>query len=755
MTVLSARRRCSDATCVSAPSRVLQVDAMRDELLKLHPVDDSDRVSNASDRSDSSDSVDPKHLPSAFYDNPNDGKKRFQVRFKVKDYKPESIKMTVDKGRIRISAVKVEKRSNGADREVRYTKKFKKPTGVQPEQLTSKLTSDGILLIEAPMRPRHHTHRETYSKIPMEHTQLTFRNSQQKKMDSDQARLAHAVKEKKKQYEKEVNMMKEEFLMLFRADVHLDPCEPHPDPLVIQRVGSVDVMDKHKMRTLYHVNPETGLRSLRLRFNVRDFDMSSINIRIESEAVVVRAFKSEPCPDREGASQAVEYVRKVQVPADVDVARIRSNLTKDGILDVQIPVIASATDEDLKTPTNRTGSETDDITDGGDFFLGDDKSREADVDEGSDTDTEGDVLKTPVNREIPLSFDAMTFSGIHEDIADKMVGRLNHDVQKKRIQWEIDIKVMHQEFLKLYPADKDWGSDDFLQDPFIRKRIGSMDVLNTDEMKSLYQHEESGRVVFRLRFDVREFERSSLTVVRESDRVAVTAQPREGSGSGDDAVDSTEARPTYTRKIRFPWDVDVSNIKSFLTKDGILIVEAPSTRKAKEGSGSTASSKKVTPHASPMHTSTSMQMPTSMQTSIHSSQSAYSIGSDKSSKVNLPKPNMPMFNKINGVKHLLLVVQIGTDFDPRDITVQANSASCLNVKAKHTEVTQERYSKHKFHRDYELPEKIETTSLRAGVRTDGLLIIAALAKGENMMGHSISLKSLYLNNAEACHTESE
>ena len=79
-------------------------------------------------------------------------------------------------------------------------------------------------------------------------------------------------------------------------------------------------------------------------------------------------------------------------------------------------------------------------------------------------------MTTPVNREIPLSRDVMTFSGIHKEIAENMEGRLTHDVQKKRIQWEIDVKQMHKEFLKLYPADKDWGSDDFLQDPFIKKR---------------------------------------------------------------------------------------------------------------------------------------------------------------------------------------------------------------------------------------------------------------------------------------------
>ncbi len=58
---------------------LLQVEQMRDELIKLHPTDDSDQLSNASDRSDSSDSFDPKHHASSYHDNPDTGKKRFQV----------------------------------------------------------------------------------------------------------------------------------------------------------------------------------------------------------------------------------------------------------------------------------------------------------------------------------------------------------------------------------------------------------------------------------------------------------------------------------------------------------------------------------------------------------------------------------------------------------------------------------------------------------------------------------------------------
>ena len=714
-----------------------EVDQMNDELLKLHPTDDSDRASNASDRSDSSDSFDPQHHAGAYFENPDNGKRRFQVRFKVKDFKQDSIKMTVDNGRIKVTAIKVEKRSNGTDREVRFTKKIKKPAGVRPEDLISKLTSDGVLLIEAPVKPKQHAHREAYSHIPMEHSSLTFKNSQKKQMDRQQEILADAVKERKKKYEKEVKMMQEEFLTLYRADQPWDTSLPHPDPLVIHRMGSIDIMDHYKMRSLYYENPDTGLRTLRLRFNVRGFDLSSIKIRIESEAIVVRASKIEKS-SADGSDVSVEYVRKVQIPTDVNAAKIKSNLTKDGILDVQVPAQetflddGATTDDDLKTPTVEHSSA--DSASGPNnkhgFYLDDASGEEDDNDDGIYSD---DRVTTPVNREIPLSRDVMTFSGIHKEIAENMEGRLTRDVQKKRIQWEIDVKQMHKEFLKLYPADKDWGSDDFLQDPFIKKRTGSTEVLNVEEMRSLYHEDEgTGRMIFRLRFDVKEYDKKSVTVIRESDRMSISA-----SIEDEDAPDGKE---TFVRKIKMPHDVDIASIKSYLTKDGILTVEAPSSRKTKPCKPT------PTPNASPYHMSSSMHMSTSM--------SAYSVGSEKGPP-KLPKPNLPMFNKIQGVKHLLLVVQLGTEFDPRDVTVQANSTSSIKVKAKHTEVTKERYSKHKFHRDYELPEKIEQTSLRAGLRTDGLLIIAALAKGESMMGNSISLKSLYLGNAEACNTESE
>jgi len=52
------------------------------------------------------------------------------------------------------------------------------------------------------------------------------------------------------------------------------------------------------------------------------------------------------------------------------------------------------------------------------------------------------------------------------------------------------------------------------------------------------------------------------------------------------------------------------------------------------------------------------------------------------------------------------------------------------VKARHEERTSERLSRNKFSKDYELPERVESYSVRAGLTADGKLMIGALVKGQ-------------------------
>jgi len=119
------------------------------------------------------------------------------------------------------------------------------------------------------------------------------------------------------------------------------------------------------------------------------------------------------------------------------------------------------------------------------------------------------------------------------------------------------------EFLRLYPSDTEWGSDEMLTDPLVARRCGSTDVLDEHKMKTLYlDYPDSGRR-YKIRFDVTGFVASSVRVSTDGDRIVVRAERSDEQGR------------QYCRKIQKPRGVDHTKLKSYLTADSILIIEAP------------------------------------------------------------------------------------------------------------------------------------------------------------------------------------
>lgn len=121
---------------------------------------------------------------------------------------------------------------------------------------------------------------------------------------------------------------------------------------------------------------------------------------------------------------------------------------------------------------------------------------------------------------------------------------------------------MREEFLRLYPIDRKWGSDELIVDPFVARRRGSTDVLDARRMKTLFSnsshdlgvaaagttgHHVTGpgrtdspeRRRFRLRFDLAGFEPDSIRVSVDPERIVVRA-----SKSGENGV-----RREYGRKV--------------------------------------------------------------------------------------------------------------------------------------------------------------------------------------------------------------
>jgi HSP20 family molecular chaperone IbpA len=289
-----------------------------------------------------------------------------------------------------------------------------------------------------------------------------------------------------------------------------------------------------------------------------------------------------------------------------------------------------------------------------------------------------------------------------------MERRMKDDIRKKAKEWERSIGNMREEFLKLYPADKEWGSQETLEDPFVYRRRGSTDVLDRRKMKTMFmEYPDSTGRRFKLRFDVSGFEPETVHVSTDNDRVSIRAKKKETQEDG------TVEETSWCRKIERPSEVDPDKLKSFLTNDGILIVEAqmpPHSLNFRKHS-----------HSSPSHSSLASSRSLSPSNSPHTPGSTTSSGGTASLK-----PNIPQFTGDPNDKRMNLLVEIGLVFKPKEITVQVIKDNCIQIKGKHEERTTERISKSKYNKQFELTESIEPYSLRAGLTEDGKLIIGAL-----------------------------
>ena len=306
---------------------------------------------------------------------------------------------------------------------------------------------------------------------------------------------------------------------------------------------------------------------------------------------------------------------------------------------------------------------------------------------------------------VPVTLDALSFEDRQCQRLKEMEKRMEDEVRRKKKDWEREVELMRDEFLLLYPSDRVWGSEELLNDPLVRKRRGSTDILDVKKMRTLFlEYPDTGRR-YKLRFDVTSFDSKRVKVSTDGDRLIVRAyRTEEGS-------DGATVEREYSRKIEKPKDVDATKLRSFMTSDGVLIVEAP-----------------VPPH--------SLNLRKLSHSPSHSSQGSHASSSRSRSPSNSPrtpnialKVNVPTFMDVNGDRRMNLLVDVGLIFKPKDITVQIIKTNILQVMAKHEERTSEKVSKSKYHREYELSEKIEPFTMRAGLMDSGRLLIGAMAKG--------------------------
>ena len=135
------------------------------------------------------------------------------------------------------------------------------------------------------------------------------------------------MKRKKRDWEKEVERMRQEFLFLYPSDRVWGSDEMLHDPLVAKRRGSTDILDPKKMKTLFLDYPDTG-RKYRLRFKRCWLIKESIRVSTDGDRIVVRA-NSQEVSENGGTTVERMFERKIQKPKEVDHTKFKSYLTSD------------------------------------------------------------------------------------------------------------------------------------------------------------------------------------------------------------------------------------------------------------------------------------------------------------------------------------------------------------------------------------------------------------------------------------------
>lgn len=79
----------------------------------------------------------------------------------------------------------------------------------------------------------------------------------------------------------------------------------------------------------------SGARKFQCGFNVRDYDPKDISVRVEGDKLLVQAKHEEV---ESGGHCVKEFKRTMNLPKDVDVEKLSSTLSTDGILTIEAPV---------------------------------------------------------------------------------------------------------------------------------------------------------------------------------------------------------------------------------------------------------------------------------------------------------------------------------------------------------------------------------------------------------------------------------
>jgi len=224
------------------------------------------------------------------------GTKKFKLEYAIGNYAPEEISVKTEGHTLRVHALR--DKNEGGHRE---HKEFKRdctiPANVDPEAITSHLTPEGVLVLEAPVV------------LPaIEEKRKAAIEDRQSSASPSAGAASNAS-----------NAANEDDILALRTDSPNQTAKPK-----FGRQNSAVVEDAD------------GGRKIKLEFNLEGFDPEDLSLKVTPE----NTLKIEAIHEtvKGGSTSKREFRREIGLPESADASNMKSVMNAEGILSVDIPV---------------------------------------------------------------------------------------------------------------------------------------------------------------------------------------------------------------------------------------------------------------------------------------------------------------------------------------------------------------------------------------------------------------------------------
>ena len=338
----------------------------------------------------------------------------------------------------------------------------------------------------------------------------------------------------------------------------------------------------------------------------------------------------------------------------------------------------------------------------------------------------------------------------------KILGQMHRVMEKTREEWERETNALKTEFFNMKPGEK------LLDVNGKNDRLGSVDInglLGVTDLNDVSMETDEVSKEFKVRLSVYGFSADEIKICTNDTKLTISAKH-------DEVNKGKNISREFSRQIDIPSYVDPNTLKSVLGKDGILVIEAlvcPPSNGEGQSEGHLSRSQEngdfTLPSSGEDQWSRSQDNGLTlnksdlnpknifiMKSTIPKSEFDTDIGiSEPGSQFTLKNPifkesisdcnangSSPITEgkcriiqiEHDDVQRVKWIVDLGSGFDPKDITVKSVKDK-LQISAKHDEGVKYKRCKKEHSKEFEIPDNVDQSTLRATVSSNGKVIIRA------------------------------